>query len=102
MSTTLQARRPPTGASPGTYSSPANDHGVRKPMLARRPGTAPDNLRLRSMSADLERAEAYDACESYPASPSEQQVSILTPCSFESAINTRQWGKESKQADTAA
>ncbi|KAL3153087.1 hypothetical protein ABBQ38_012105 [Trebouxia sp. C0009 RCD-2024] len=69
-----RARRPPTGASPGTYSSPANDHGVRKPMLARRPGTAPDNLRLRSMSADLERAEAYDACESYPASPSEQQA----------------------------
>ena len=73
----LQARRPPTGASPANYGSPAHDFGIRKPTLTKRPGMTPVNLRRRSMSADLERAEAYDACDTYPASPSEQQVSLL-------------------------
>lgn len=72
----LQARRPPLGGSPRNQGSPAHDFGVRKPTLTKRPGVTPSNLRHRSMSADLERAEAYDACDAYPASPSEQQVSL--------------------------
>ena len=72
----LQARRPPPGGSPRNYGSPAHDFGVRKPILTKRPGNTPVNLRRRSMSADLERAEAYDACDAYPASPSEEQVSL--------------------------
>ena len=79
QATMLQARRLPPGGSPHNYSSPVHDLGVRKPMLTKRPGVTPVNRRRRSMSADLERAEAYDACEAYPASPSEQQVSLWLP-----------------------
>lgn len=73
----LQARRTPTGASPspGTYGSPGHDLGAGKPMVSKPPSTTPDNLRLCSMSVDLERADVYDACDAYPASPSDQQVS---------------------------
>ena len=71
----LQAVRLPTGGSPRNYGSPAQDFGVRKSTLTKRSGATPVNLNHRSMSADLERAEAYDASDAYPASPSEQQVS---------------------------
>lgn len=73
----LQAARPPSGGSPRNYGSPAQDTGVRKPTLTKRSGVTPVNLNRHSMSADLERAEAYDACDAYPASPSEQQVRLL-------------------------
>ncbi len=81
----LQARRPPTGASPGSHDSPARhpDMGVRKPTLTSRSGATPSHLRHRSMSADLERTEIFEAPVTYPASPGEQQV-----CCNRAALST--------------
>jgi len=74
----LQARRPPTGASPSLHSSPSCDLAVRKPSVSGRSNMTPSHLRRRSMSADLERTELCEASLAYPSSPSEQQVRFDT------------------------
>ena len=70
----LQARRPPTGASPNVHDSPAHDFGVRKPTFTKCSGVTPSHLRRRSMSADLEHTDVCETSITYPASPGDQQV----------------------------
>ena len=80
--TALQARRPPTGASPKFHGSPRSESKMCRASLAQRSVMTSSQLRQRSMSADLEPTQLGEAAMTYPISPSEQQVNMLSRCTM--------------------